>query len=110
MDRIGPYGLYNMIQGFQDRTAVVRSCVVYWSGRHGDHMIQNRQSLEGTIVSPQGQSGLTWELIFQPNGYFGTFAELPETVRNDLCPRLGALALFRKYSVENIVRAAGPTM
>jgi XTP/dITP diphosphohydrolase len=51
---------------------------------------------EGTIgFEPRGQGGFGYDPLFFPQGHNQTFAELSETVKNELSHRAKALAKLR---------------
>lgn len=39
----------------------------------------------------------SWDPVFQPDGYEGTFAELSADIKNKISHRSRALAMLRKY-------------
>ena len=53
---------------------------------------------EGTIsASPRGSNGFGYDPIFVPDGFDGTFGELPEDVKNAISHRGKALGLMRTF-------------
>jgi XTP/dITP diphosphohydrolase len=53
---------------------------------------------EGTItIEPRGAGGFGYDPLFIPDGYNGTFAELPADVKNELSHRARALRKTRHF-------------
>uniref|UniRef100_A0A6C0EBZ8 Non-canonical purine NTP pyrophosphatase n=1 Tax=viral metagenome TaxID=1070528 RepID=A0A6C0EBZ8_9ZZZZ len=57
-------------------------------------------SIKGTIVSPRGTNGFSWDTVFQPDGYDKTYAEMTKEEKNSISQRTIALRKFKKYIEE----------
>lgn len=54
-------------------------------------------TIKGKIVSPRGNIGWGWDLVFQPEGYEKTFAEMTMEEKNKLSMRTMALEKLKEY-------------
>jgi XTP/dITP diphosphohydrolase len=55
-------------------------------------------AVEGAIISQErGTGGFGYDALFVPEGFTGTFAELPATVKNTLSHRARAFAVLRDF-------------
>lgn len=100
LDKLGPEGLYNMLAGWEDKSAEAICTFAYSSGNPGDEVILFQGRTKGTIVSPRGSRDFGWDPIFQPDGYTETYAELPKSVKNEISHRSQALKELKNYFVK----------
>ena len=54
-------------------------------------------SIKGTIISPIGKSGFSWDPIFQPDGFSKSFAELTQEEKNEISMRRIALNKLKEF-------------
>lgn len=90
---VGVDGICKMLSAFSDRAATVVTDLGFHApdGRvyvfHGE--------LKGTIApEPRGNQVYGWDVIFIPDGYDRTFAEMPLEQRNSISTRKLAVAAF----------------
>ena len=55
----------------------------------------------GKIVEPRGQASFGWDLIFQPDGYEQTYAEMDKETKNRVSQRYKAVQKFIEYVQSN---------
>jgi len=91
----GCMGLYNMLQGFADKTAVAQTTLGYMSKPDADPILFIGQC-RGEIVAPRGDKG-GWDPVFQPAGWDKTFAEMTADEKNSISHRSNALQKFKDY-------------
>ncbi len=58
--------------------------------------------ISGNIVSPRGNNGFNWDVIFQPLGYLKTFAEMDNYEKNFVSMRRLATLEFKKFLEQNL--------
>ncbi|CAL1544335.1 unnamed protein product [Lymnaea stagnalis] len=95
--KIGPAGLYKMLESYEDKTAYAQCIFAYCSGEKGAkvHIFDGR--CNGTIVSPRGPTDFGWDPIFQPEGYTETYAEMNKTSKNAISHRSKAIAAVKEF-------------
>jgi non-canonical purine NTP pyrophosphatase (RdgB/HAM1 family) len=54
-------------------------------------------SVEGQLVKPSGSGGFGWDVIFQPEGFEQTYADMRPYEKNRISHRFKALENFRKF-------------
>lgn len=104
LDKLGPEGLYDMLQAWEDKSAKAVCTFAYCSGAEETEVLLFQGISNGTIVKPRGSRDFGWDPVFQPDGYDKTFAELPKETKNQISHRLRGLQKlkdhFMKTSVE----------
>jgi non-canonical purine NTP pyrophosphatase (RdgB/HAM1 family) len=73
-------------------TAIVS--IGYYDGKD-THFFEGR--IDGTIVTPRGDDRFAWDLIFMPNGYDKTFAEMSIEDKNKISMRKIAINKFKEH-------------
>lgn len=97
---IGLTGLVDMLYKFDDKSANAITTVGYCEGP--GNPVQLFQGITtGTIVDSRGPTDFGWDLVFQPDGFEETYAEMRKTTKNEISQRLKALAKFRVFLEEN---------
>lgn len=91
-------GIYNITQKLGQFGAEAKTCIGYSNGREIQFF---EGSVKGKIVPPKGQSGFGWDPIFVAEGQTKTFAEMPQTKKNEISPRKKALEKFKEYYLKN---------
>ncbi|KAJ1604934.1 hypothetical protein OJ253_3392 [Cryptosporidium canis] len=66
---VGALGLFNMLQGYQDKSAYAMTLIGYFDGSSMSEPIIFQGKIDGEIVKPSGEKGFSWDPIFKPNGY-----------------------------------------
>jgi len=95
LDALGQEKISTIIHGEKDKTIMI-SCVIAY--HDGDKVHSFRGDVEGvTAQKPKGKDGWAYDLIFIPDGYSKTYAELGSDVKNKISHRSLALAKFKKF-------------
>ena len=102
VDKIGPGGLYRMLQGWEDKSAEAICTFAYCDGRPEDPVLMFHGSTQGTIVSPRGPRIFGWDACFQPLGIDKTYAELPKNMKNQISHRNKALEKLKCYLLKDL--------
>lgn len=97
LDKLGPDGLYKMLDGWADKSAEAVCTFAYSTGNPNDPVVLFEGRTKGTIVSPRGPPEFGWDPIFVPDGYTKTYAELPKSVKNKISHRQKALHKMKEY-------------
>lgn len=90
----GPQKISEMLKPNNKATAIVS--IGYYDGED-THFFEGR--IEGTIVSPRGDDRFAWDLIFMPNGYDRTFAEMTIEEKNKISMRQKAVLKFKEHFI-----------
>lgn len=101
LEKIGPDGLYQMLTGWEDKSAYAVCTFAYSPGGENDSILLFQGKTEGHIVSPRGTREFGWDPCFQPLGYDKTYAELPKEEKNKISHRSKALQEFKKHFLSN---------
>lgn len=97
LDKLGPDGLYKMLDAWDDKSAEAVCTFAYSSGNPNEPTLLFEGRISGTIVAPTGPQDFGWDPIFKPDGYTETYAELPKSVKNTISHRRKALEEVKKY-------------
>ncbi|EKX73236.1 conserved hypothetical protein [Theileria equi strain WA] len=84
---IGPQGLYKTLEKFEDKTGYAL-CTFGYADENDVKIFKGR--VNGTIVEPRGKIDISWNSIFEPNGYDKTFSELSFEEKNKVSHRYRA--------------------
>ena len=96
LKKLKPEGLYQLLEGFQDKSGYALCTFGYTEGRNKPiHIFLGR--VDGMIVSPRGESTFGWDPCFQPSGSTLTFAEMTPEEKNKISHRRRALEKMREY-------------
>lgn len=101
LEKLGPEGLYQMLAGFEDKSAEAICTFAYHPGGENDEVILFQGRTYGEIVIPRGSRDFGWDPCFLPKGYRETYAEMPKTEKNKISHRFKALDLVREYFNKN---------
>ena len=86
---VGCEGMLKMLQSFEDRDATAVCCFAIHDGKN---IRIARGEIEGTIATKiRGRNGFGWDVIFIPDGYQRTFAEMLPGDKNAISHRKKAL-------------------
>lgn len=89
---LGKHGIAEFVGKSGDDRARVVTVLGYYDGSD-IRLFQGE--ISGKIVPPKGDGGFSWDLIFQPDGYYKTFGEMGTLEKNRIshrkiaCERLG---------------------
>jgi non-canonical purine NTP pyrophosphatase (RdgB/HAM1 family) len=83
----GPAAIPKMIAPFGDCRALARAVIGF---ADGNRLLVFHGSVPGTIVAPRGEGGFGWDVVFQPEGFDRTFAELPAEEKDRISHRARA--------------------
>ena len=96
-NKIKPEGILKLMEGVKDRSAYFKAVVAYTDGKE----IKTFTGIvEGSIsYEEKGNKGFAFDVIFVPEGYSKTFAEMPE-VKAKISHRVKAFKEFGKWFVK----------
>lgn len=97
LEKLGPEGLFTLLNGFEDKTAEAVCTFAYYSGEEQAEVILFQGRTKGVIVSPRGSRDFGWDPCFQPLGYNTTYAEMAKADKNKISHRFKALDKFRGH-------------
>ena len=83
-------------QGFEDKTAYAQCIFAYAASPDAEPLLFVGRT-PGRIVAARGALAFGWDPIFQPDGFEGTYAELPKEVKNSISHRFRALDQLRAH-------------
>ncbi|KJH50833.1 non-canonical purine NTP pyrophosphatase, RdgB/HAM1 family [Dictyocaulus viviparus] len=96
LKKLGPSGLYQMLAGFDDKSAYAQCIFAFTEGEEQPVHIFRGRCL-GNIVYPRGTTDFGWDPCFQPQGFLETFAEMSKETKNKISHRAKALELVKKF-------------
>jgi len=96
LEKIGHAGLFKLLAGYKEKEAYAQCIFVYCKGP-GYPAVPFIGRCEGKIVAPRGSTDFGWDVVFQPDGYEETFAEMPKATKNTISHRARALAKLRTW-------------
>lgn len=96
LDKLGPEGLWKMLEGFRDYSAQAVCTFAFTEGENQEVVLFHGRT-DGDIVSPRGPRDFGWDPCFQPTGYTQTYAEMPKEEKNKISHRYRSVDLFREY-------------
>lgn len=97
LEKLGPEGLYRLLNGYEDKTAQAVCTLAYHSGEDGFDVKLFQGITHGQIVDPRGSRDFGWDPCFQPNGYEKTYGELTKEEKNTISHRYKAVALMKEF-------------
>ena len=100
METIGNAGLFNIAEKLGDDRAEAKTIIGYAKSREEIYFFEG--SIKGKIVRPKGNSGFGWDLIFQPEGFSKTFAEMSEKDKNFNSMRRIALNRLKEFMKKSL--------
>ncbi|XP_017781072.1 PREDICTED: inosine triphosphate pyrophosphatase-like [Nicrophorus vespilloides] len=101
LEKLGPEGLYKMLDGFEDKSAEAVCTFAYYSGENDDEVVLFQGRTKGVIVDPRGPRDFGWDPCFQPEGYNQTYAEMAKDEKNKISHRYRALDKLQTYFITN---------
>ncbi len=92
---VGCEGLLRMLDGFGDREACAVCVVAVFDGRE---IRMAKGEVWGSIADHvRGNNGFGWDVIFIPEGYENTYAEMKPSEKNTISHRRQAFESLKKY-------------
>jgi len=88
----GAESIPRLLASFDDRRATARAALGYADAR--GILIVNG-TVTGNIVSPRGEHGFGWDVVFQPERRDRTFGEMETTEKNEISHRAEAFRHLR---------------
>ncbi|XP_060520958.1 inosine triphosphate pyrophosphatase [Cylas formicarius] len=101
LEKLGPDGLFTLLQGFEDKSAEAVCTFAYHPGGENDEVILFQGRTQGEIVSPRGRRDFGWDPCFQPKGYKMTYGEMSKEEKNKISHRFKALDKLQEYFNNN---------
>ena len=106
LDKTGLNGLYNLLLGYEDKSAYAQTIFAYTEGKGFPiHLFIGK--LDGKIVRSRGNLGFGWDPVFQPNildddntsnkPNILTFGQMTSDKKNSISHRYLALQKVKEY-------------
>ena len=95
LETIGNKGLFSITEKLGNNRATAKTIIGYSEGNQQVHFFEG--SIKGKIVFPKGDSNFGWDLIFQPEEYYKTFAEMSPDEKNSISMRRIALNKLKEF-------------
>jgi len=98
LKKLGEQGLSQLVHKFDDHTAYVSCIAAYIAPGEQPHIFEGRQ--KGIIVTPRGDTrhgSVSWNTIFQPDGFTKTFGELTLEEHSKISMRRIALEKLKLF-------------
>jgi inosine triphosphate pyrophosphatase len=95
---VGAEGIYQMTcfeEKCEDKKAWARTMIGYRDNTGKIEFFEG--NLEGSVVSPQGETTFGWDPIFVPKGHKDTFAQMSKEEKNSISMRKKALEQLKAY-------------
>ena len=102
MNSVGNDGLWKMIQNFEDRSGYAQCIFAFCEGPQAEPMVFTGR-LDGQIVEPRGVQRFGWDVIFQPEGFEQTLADMDLETKHQISHRGKAIALVKQFLQEQRV-------
>lgn len=94
LQTMGNQGIAELVRKYKNKKASAKTVIGYSNGKDIKFFIGE---IKGTIVLPRGEDTFGWNLIFQPEGYNKTFAEMTREERNKISMRRIAAEKLKEY-------------
>lgn len=85
LQTIGNEGLVDLAEKLGNRRAEAKTIIGYAENHHQVYFFEG--AVRGEIISPRGEEGFSWDLIFKPDGHDKTFGEMSRAEKNELSMR-----------------------
>lgn len=95
LETVGPEEVYHLSQRYGLPRAVAKASIGYIDKKGRMEFFEG--SVSGRLVSPSGKDGFGWDVIFQPDGFEETYAQMRPYEKNRISHRFKALEQFRKF-------------
>lgn len=93
-------GVYKLIENFENKK--VEAKVILGLSLEGGEIEFFEGAISGSIVSPRGENGFSWDKIFMPDGCDKTFAEMTLEEKNNISMRKIAFQRLKDYIQNHI--------
>lgn len=93
LSTLGNHGILKLLEGENNRNAYFETAIAFATTQGTIHVFRGR--IDGTIVSPRGDSGFGYDPIFEVEGQ--TLAELDRFSKNQISHRARALSLLKAW-------------
>jgi non-canonical purine NTP pyrophosphatase (RdgB/HAM1 family) len=94
-EELGNEGLCRILDSYTDRTVEVTNALGMYDGKE---LLVFTETVRGTIANePKGENGYGWNLIFIPEEFEKTWAELTEEERSPFSARTKVVKQFAEY-------------
>ncbi len=101
MQALGPSGLAELAR--RNDLQLAEAIVTIGYSDNENNILFFEDKIAGRIVSPRGKTGFGWDVIFEPEGYDLTFAQMATTEKNKISMR-GQAARKLKAHLERITK------
>lgn len=98
LQAMGPMGLYNIADNFENYKATARTVIGY---SDGEEIYYFEGEVDGRLVEQKTDSGFGWDVVFKPDAADATYAELSKEEKNKISQRSKAVAKFKEFLKEN---------
>jgi inosine triphosphate pyrophosphatase len=101
---IGNRGLVDMLSAYENKVAYAKCYVGYGiPARDGkkEKILVFEGVMKGSIVEPAGQNNFGWDVIFMPDGYDKTYAQMTEEEKFSNSHRSIAMRKLKEYLEKN---------
>ena len=95
LQSLGSEGIFKMAKIFGNQRAEAKA-IFGFANKEGNVQFFEG-AVKGKIVEPRGTSGFGWDVIFVPEGYDKTFAQMGMKEKNKISHRKIALEKLREY-------------
>lgn len=95
LKELKPEGICNLLSKYPDKSAVVELCLGYYDGKDFQTF---SESIKGSVAEkPVGENGFGFDVLFIPEGYTITRAQMNTEDFEKTSPRKAALMKFEEY-------------
>lgn len=92
---IGNHKMADIAATLGNTNAVAKTVIAYANSPKDIHLFEG--SLRGKVINPEYEIGFGWDVIFVPQGYTQTLAQLPLEEKNKISMRGIALQQLKKH-------------
>lgn len=91
---LGPQKIFEVCEKLGNNMARIQVIIGYSKGQDIKYF---EGEMTGKVVAPTGAEGFGWDVVFVPDGYDKTFAEMDVSVKNSISHRRQALDKLKEY-------------
>ena len=95
LSSLGDTGLADIAAKLGDTKATAKTIIGYAESKDAVHFFEGE--VVGRVVAPRVKEGFGWDLIFVPEGYRKTFAEMTQEEKNKISMRGAAAKKLREF-------------
>lgn len=96
LDRLKPEGIAELVENLGKGNTAEARCVVGYLAEDSDEPQFFEGVMRGAIVTPRGDNGFGWDVIFEPQGSDRTLGELSFDEKNVISIRAQAFRMLAK--------------